>query len=97
MAVLPGTAERVPEHTPASLNRAIKLDTDGNVRLYAEHPEHINARLAELEREWDIERMLEANASTLAFIGILLGAFVSPYWLIPVSYTHLTLPTTPYV
>ena len=26
--------------------------------------------------------MLEANASTLAFIGTLLGAFVSPYWLI---------------
>ena len=82
MAVLPGTAERVPEHTPASFNRAIRLDTDGTVRWYAEHPEHINDRLETLEREWDIERMLEANASTLAFVGTLLGAFVSPYWLI---------------
>ena len=51
MAVLPGTAERVPEHTPARFNRAIRLDTDGNVRWYAEHPEQINERLAELERE----------------------------------------------
>ena len=37
-------------------------------------------RLAELDREWDIERILEANASTLAF-GVLLGSTVDRRWL----------------
>lgn len=36
----------------------------------------IDARLRELEHEWDIERTLEANASVVALIGLGLGAFV---------------------
>jgi hypothetical protein len=32
--------------------------------------------LAELEREWDIERTLEANAATLATVGAGLALFV---------------------
>jgi hypothetical protein len=30
-----------------------------------------------LENEWDIERWLEANASALAFSGVVLGLFVN--------------------
>ncbi|HEX6006061.1 MAG TPA: hypothetical protein VFZ14_18870 [Burkholderiales bacterium] len=30
-----------------------------------------------LDREWDIERTLEANASSLALVGLGLGAFVN--------------------
>ena len=43
--------------------------------------EAIGLRLSELDAEWDIERAIEANASALAFVGILLGFFVHPYWL----------------
>jgi hypothetical protein len=32
--------------------------------------------LQELDREWDIERSIEANASTVALTGLGLGAFV---------------------
>ncbi len=37
----------------------------------------INRRLAELDREWDIERTLEANASTIAATGAALALFVN--------------------
>jgi hypothetical protein len=74
--MLPNTSERVPRHTPASLNRAIRSRIDQTVRQHAAHPERIDERLAELDREWDIERTLEANAATLAFTGVVLGAAV---------------------
>ncbi len=34
-----------------------------------------------INKEWDIERAIEANASLQAFIGVALGFFVHPYWL----------------
>lgn len=76
-----GTSDRVTEHTPDSLNEAIRRGIDNNVRHYAAHPDEIDTRLAELDREWDIERMLEANASTLAFCGTVLGTTVDRRWL----------------
>ncbi len=39
-------------------------------------------KIHELDKETDIENILERNASALAFIGVLLGAFWSIYWLI---------------
>jgi hypothetical protein len=36
----------------------------------------IQLRLAELDHEWDIERTIEANASTIMLAGLGLGAFV---------------------
>ena len=76
------TTERVASQTSEALNRAIQRGIDESVRHHAAHPEHIEARLAELDREWDIERALEANASTLAFSGVVLGATVDKRWLI---------------
>ena len=46
-----------------------------DVAFYAAHPDLIDRRLARLDREWDTERTLEANAATLALAGTLLGAF----------------------
>lgn len=48
---------------------------------YETHPDQIDTRLAELDREWDIERTLEANASTLAFTGTMLAATGDRRWL----------------
>jgi hypothetical protein len=79
--MLPNTSERVPRHTPASANRAIQSGINESVRRHAAHPERIDERLAELDREWDIERTLEANAATLAFTGVVLGAAVDKRWL----------------
>lgn len=74
--MLPNTSERVPLHSPEAANRRIDQEIAESVRYHARHPERIEARLRALDREWDMERTLEANAATLAFAGTMLGAFV---------------------
>lgn len=44
------------------------------------NPAEISERIAQLEREWDIERVLEANAASVALIGLTLGATVNRHW-----------------
>jgi len=78
---MPTTLERVPAHTSDEVNRKIEAGIADNVRTAAAQPELIPARLQELAKEWDIERAIEANASSLAFVGVALGFFVHPYWL----------------
>ena len=76
--MIPATTARVPAHTPPEYNQCIRRTTQSNVARYAaQGPEAIDRRLAELDHEWDIERLLEANASSLVVLGCALGAFVS--------------------
>jgi hypothetical protein len=75
--ILPDTAERVPAHTAREINRRIQRRTAISLAYFAEHPDEISHRLDELDREWDIERTLEANAATIGLAGVLLGAFVN--------------------
>ena len=70
---LPSTNKRVVESTSDRWNEAIRQDIERSLAYYREHPDRIDQRLGELEREWDIERVLEANASTLALTGSVLG------------------------
>lgn len=80
--MLPATTMRVAKHTPDHINERIRLQTETNVaHAAARGPAAIEERLAQLDREWDIERLLEANASTLALLGIVLGVSVSRKWL----------------
>ncbi len=76
------TVDRVPRHTSQDINRQIEMQIAESVRWHAVHPEGIDRRLHELDQEWDIERTLEANASTLAFTGVMLGATVDKRWLV---------------
>ncbi|NBJ10719.1 hypothetical protein [Microvirga arsenatis] len=76
-----GTVDRVPRHTSQEINRQIKMQIAESVRWHAAHPEGIDRRLHELDQEWDVERTLEANASTLAFTGVMLGATLDKHWL----------------
>ena len=53
-----------------------------NLEYYkSEGPEAIDARIRELDREWDIERTLELNAAAFALTGTILGSFVNRKWL----------------
>jgi hypothetical protein len=75
--VVPSTTRRVARNTPDEINRGIEQQIEASVRYYAEHPEQIGRRLAELDREWDIERTLEANAAAVALTGTVLGTFIN--------------------
>lgn len=78
------TTTRVPNHTPDFLNDRILARIKENLARYARNPAGIDARLKQLDKEWDIERSLEANASTLVVIGTVLGTFLSPwFYLVP--------------
>lgn len=79
--MLPPTATRVSDHTPDRFNRRIRERTEQNIRNYATRGTiAINKRLSELDKEWDIERTLEANAAAIALVGLGLGTFVSKKW-----------------
>lgn len=75
------TRTRVPQHTSGTVNRRIRQQTEDNVAFFAANRTQIGARLGQLDREWDIERAIEANASTLALGGIILGTMRDRRWL----------------
>jgi hypothetical protein len=78
---MPATTDRVAAHTSEQVNERIRQETDHRVQHYAAHPDLIDGRLRELDEEWNIERMLEANAATLAFSGALLAAVHDRRWI----------------
>jgi hypothetical protein len=76
-ATLPATEDRVPQHTSSIVNDRIQGKTLHDVsRYFGADPVFIDERIQELEREWDIERTLEANAATVALAGLVLGVAV---------------------
>ena len=79
--IVPPSADRVTKHTASRVQEMIRLRTVENIARAISSPETIDARLRELDREWDIERVLEMNASLLALTGVVLGKFVNRKWL----------------
>jgi hypothetical protein len=78
---MPTTVARVAQNTDEDINRAIRKETEARLSHFAKHPEKIDDRLEELDREWDIERALEANAASVALAGLALGLTSDRRWL----------------
>lgn len=75
------TQQRVQHSTAEHANQQIRRESEQKIELYGSaNRTEIDRRLEELEREWDIERALEANASSLALAGLLLGTLVDRRW-----------------
>ncbi len=81
----PLTEERVEQATNPELNRRINRQIEANVLYCAQYPDRIEERLESLGREWDIERLLEANASAVTLLGALLGLSSRRWSLLPVG------------
>jgi hypothetical protein len=76
------TINRVPKHTPAVINKAIEQATRDRIRACASRgPAAITDRLVELDREWDVERAIEANAAVAVIAGATLGLTLDRRWL----------------
>lgn len=73
---------RVAENTAARINAAIEDEIEASIRHHARHPHEIPRRLRELDEEWDVERVLEANAASLALGGTALAAAHDRRWLV---------------
>lgn len=76
------SADRVRRSTAVHLNEDIERLIDSNVQSYVNSSRAaILDRIRELDEEWDVERVLEVNASTLALSGLVLGVTVNKKWL----------------
>lgn len=83
MSVIPSTVERVPAHTDEEVQDRLDRQTEANLQYYSQQsPDVIAKRLDELDREWSIERAIEANAGLIGFAGVVLAATVSRKWLV---------------
>ncbi len=79
--------EPVRRRTAREINERIDEAVEKSVRFYAtQSREVISQRIRELDREWDIERTLEANAASLTLLGLTGAIFGRRSWLgLPVT------------
>ncbi len=81
--LIPPTTSRVAQHTDKEINARIRRQTEANVAYFGKGGSlAIGERLRELDREWDVERLLEANAATIALTGLCLGSLVNRRWFV---------------
>lgn len=59
----------------------VEKEIQDNINHYYHDQEEITARLAELDEEWDIERVLQLEGTALTIAGVILGATVNKKWL----------------
>jgi hypothetical protein len=83
------SADRVRAHTAAAVQARLDRDLVERIRDLAQQADGsdegramLTRRLEEVEQESDMERTLEANASTLALTGTVLAVVHSRRWLI---------------
>ncbi len=79
------TRTRAEENTSEEINRQIRRDLRARVVYFAQRPEEIDRRLDELDREWDIERLLQANAGIFSLVGLTFGAIHRRWYLLPLA------------
>lgn len=80
---LPATTHRVELHTSPEVNEAIRQRADAEIiRLEGASAAEIDQRLRALDAEWDVERLLQTNASVIVLLGLVLATTVSTKFLL---------------
>lgn len=83
LAVPAPPSDRVRALTTDAVNRYIDAGTAQQLLRYASRPEgDIEERIETLDREWDFERVLEAEAAGMGLVGVALGAVRGGAWLL---------------
>jgi len=86
------SVDRVRNHTPQHANYKIDRDLISRISYYSKlSKDEITKRIDELEKEWDVERYLDTQASITSALGLWLGLKVSKkwFWLIAVNQIFL--------
>jgi hypothetical protein len=71
---------RIRRLTVESINTKLQREAEARVAYYATRPEEIEARLRELDQEWDIERAIEMESATTILTGAVFGITFSRKW-----------------
>jgi hypothetical protein len=76
--MLPSTTERVAVNTCGQVNARIRRHAEADVNwAVSAGPDETERRLAELDREWDIERVVEVLAPGVTLAWLLMGTKVN--------------------
>lgn len=69
------TARRAVRHTASRVNRSIAEATERRLAAYqgGDRDELVEERLRQLDKEWDVERMLQTNFAAISLLAVLLG------------------------
>lgn len=81
--LIPPNNKRVEMHTSNKINKRIAQRTEENIKEFKNASyDSLTNRVKQLDREWDTERVLEANAAIIILVSSIIGFFTSPYWYI---------------
>lgn len=76
-------ADRVRANTASSINSRIDAESEYRLARYGNQTALSTGRpIEELDREWDVERVIEVETSSIALVGLLLSVLVNKKLLI---------------
>jgi hypothetical protein len=75
--------DRVRANTWREVNERLDAEAALRIQSVAENGETLSDSIAELDREWDFERVLQAEAATMGLIGLLLGVRYPRFLFLP--------------
>lgn len=80
--MLPSTIDRVAINTSQERRQLLDRQLKARITAYqGADRQRIDQRLAELDNEWDIERLIEVEAPLMIGLGATLGLLYNPKWL----------------
>ncbi len=82
---LPNTQTRITGHTDERIRQRLRREMEARISYFAQHSDQIDARLEELDAEWDIERVLEANAAGVSLFGLLMSRHHRKWLVLPLT------------
>jgi hypothetical protein len=80
--VLATSVDRVTFHDSPRVSAKLRERLVRSVAHHSSHPEEIGARLRELDREWDVERVLQTQSSALTLLGLAMSVLRRRRWLL---------------
>lgn len=82
---MPTATETAPRPTPRHVLQCIDAEATARLEHYAAADAAATAqRLDQLDREWDLDRLIEAEAAVSGLLGLLLGGLSHRrWWLLP--------------
>lgn len=74
--------DNLPGETDITLEHSTKAEQEiqENLNHYYHDRDQITLRLAELDEEWDIERLLQAHGAALTLSGVIFGLIADKKW-----------------
>jgi len=79
---LPPSTNRVEKFSRSKINSHIQARIQKNVQLYASNPGGIEKRLAQLDREWDTERVIELQTALTVFGCATVAWILGWHWML---------------